>query len=120
MSRQRWDPETKKWYDIDKAPSANREGQKAPFVIPDEMDALTHPVTGLPMTSKRKFSQVTRAAGCEELGNEKQKLNKPNQRQDFKRQRREEVRESLEFASSIQGLSKAEQRERIEAFKARN
>lgn len=44
---------------------------KSAYVIRDEMDPVRHPADGKIYTSKRAFRKTTRAAGCEEVGNEK-------------------------------------------------
>lgn len=41
------------------------------YVISDSMDQLRHPVTGRVYDSKSRFRADTKAAGCEEVGNEK-------------------------------------------------
>ncbi len=62
----RYDPETGKCHEI------GREG-KSYFhtVITDEMPATRHMADGQIYTSKRKFREATRRAGCVEVGNEK-------------------------------------------------
>lgn len=57
---------------VDKATAMPRVGS-SPFVISDTMSAMRHPVTGKLMDSKSQFRQVTRAAGCVEVGNEVQR-----------------------------------------------
>jgi hypothetical protein len=42
----------------------------APYVISDEMSATRHMADGKHYTSKKKFRDATRAAGCVELGND--------------------------------------------------
>lgn len=51
------------------APLAGR----GPSVISDTMPAMVHPVTGKPMDSKSQFRAITRAAGCVEVDNERQR-----------------------------------------------
>lgn len=60
-----------KWYDKDqlRATMETRE-VNAPYVRVDEMEALEHPATGQIMTSKSAFRRATKAAGCEEVGND--------------------------------------------------
>ena len=43
---------------------------KAPNVISDSMDPLKHMGTGRVLDSKSEFRKDTRAAGCEEAGND--------------------------------------------------
>lgn len=50
---------------------------KASFVISDEMGALRHMADGKMYTSKAKFRQATRDAGCCEVGTETATLLKP-------------------------------------------
>ena len=47
------------------------------YVIRDEMEPTRHMATGEYMTSKSKFRQATRAAGCIEVGTETAALLKP-------------------------------------------
>jgi len=63
-----WDPDQKKL-----VPKGQRKGASAPFVISDSMDATWHPADGKTYESKSAFRRVTRAAGFEEVGNERQK-----------------------------------------------
>lgn len=53
-----------KWKIADERPPAG------PFVISDHMSGALHPVTGRVHDSKSNFRRDTRAAGCEEVGNE--------------------------------------------------
>lgn len=46
---------------------------KGPSVISDYLPDLRHPSTGKVMDSKSQFRAVTRANGCVEVGNEKQR-----------------------------------------------
>ena len=48
-------------------------GHTGAYVISDTMDALRHPITGRLMDSKSQFRSVTRAHGCVEVGNERQR-----------------------------------------------
>lgn len=41
------------------------------YIISDVQEPLKHPVTGKIHTSKSNFRRDTKAAGCEEIGNEK-------------------------------------------------
>jgi len=53
-------------------PKGQQQGAAAPFVISDSMDALWHPADGRKYESKSSFRRVTKAHGCEEVGNERQ------------------------------------------------
>lgn len=44
-----------------------------PSVISDYLPDLKHPLTGKVMDSKSSFRRVTRAHGCVEVGNERQR-----------------------------------------------
>lgn len=55
-----------------------RDPVARPQIITDSMDAVRHPVTGQYMDSKSEFRKITRAAGCEEMGNEQ-----PRDRRDW-------------------------------------
>lgn len=59
--------------DTDKVvPRHQRDAARGHYVISDTMDQrLLHPVTGRYYDSKSRFRADTRAAGCEEVGNEK-------------------------------------------------
>jgi len=48
-------------------------GSGGVYVISDTMVALRHPITGRIMDSKSQFRSVTRAHGCVEVGNERQR-----------------------------------------------
>lgn len=54
-------------------PSKERHSKPsdATHVIIDTMNPLIHPITQKMMDSKSEFRKVTRAHGCEEVGNEK-------------------------------------------------
>ena len=66
----------------------------APNVIRDEMDSLRHMADGKHYTSKAKFRQATRDAGCVEIGNEA--VIKPKQPVTLdRRQRREDIRRAI-------------------------
>lgn len=45
-------------------------GIHAPGLIRDSMEPIPHPCTGVLMDSKAAFRAVTRAHGCEEMGND--------------------------------------------------
>ena len=61
---------------VDKRKATPREGG---YVISDEMAATRHMADGKMYTSKAKFRQATRDAGCIEIGNESATLLKPRQ-----------------------------------------
>ena len=67
---------------------------EAPHCISDEMDATRHMADGKHYTSKRKFRQATKDAGCVEYGNED--LTKPRQPVKLDRaKRREDIKRAL-------------------------
>ena len=71
MTRKRWI-----WSEEEKKLVPEEEYQRpakndAHYVIPDEMDALRHPVTGEMISSKSKFRRITVQSGCVEIGTEK-------------------------------------------------
>jgi hypothetical protein len=65
----------------------------APYVIRDEMDATRHMGDGKHYTSKKKFREATRAAGCVEIGNEVQKP-RPQVKLD-QRKRVDDIRQAI-------------------------
>lgn len=65
---------------------------EAPCVVPDSMPETWHPADGKHYDSKSKFRRVTRAHGCIEVGNEKQK-----DRRQFNRNAHEDVRRAIEM-----------------------
>src|SRR5258706_6569203 len=67
----------------------------APYVISDEMTPLRHMADGRMYSSKRKFRDATKAAGCVEIGNESviQQPRKPVELD--RRQRREDIRRAI-------------------------
>jgi len=67
---------------------------EAPSVIGDEMDSLRHMADGQYYTSKAKFRQATRDAGCVEIGNE-QVVTRRKPVQLDRRQRREDIRRAI-------------------------
>ena len=68
----------------------------ATHVIRDEMEPTKHMADGQMYTSKAKFREATRAAGCVEVGNETATLLKPRQRVELSReQRRNEIRRAI-------------------------
>lgn len=52
-------------------------GNGATYVISDEMAPTKHMADGKTYTSKAKFREATRAAGCIEVGNESATMLKP-------------------------------------------
>lgn len=66
---------------VDKADLAPRGAQggprEAPAVIRDGLDDLRHPATGEIVDSKARFRQITRNAGCEEVGTSEMKRGAP-------------------------------------------
>lgn len=48
-----------------------------PNLIRDQMDPTWHPCTGETIDSKSKFSRITRANGCIEVGNDPARLRPP-------------------------------------------
>lgn len=49
-----------------------QKGASAPFVVSDSINPTWHPADGKRYESKSRFRRVTKAAGCEEVGNERQ------------------------------------------------
>lgn len=80
-----------KLVDKNEAGPRNEKLGKAAFVISDEMDATRHMATGEYLTSKAKFRQATRDAGCVEVGNETATLLKPRQKIELDRGARREA-----------------------------
>lgn len=67
----------------------------APYVITDEMPATRHMADGKHYTSKKKFRQATKDAGCVELGNETP-LTKPRKKVELdRRERRDDIRRAI-------------------------
>jgi hypothetical protein len=68
---------------------------EAPNVIRDEMDSLRNMADGKMYSSKAKFRQATRDAGCVEIGNENP-IVKPRPKLELdRRQRREDIRKAI-------------------------
>lgn len=66
------------------------------YVIGDEMPSLRHMADGKMYSSKKKFRDATRAAGCYELGNELPTLTKPRKRIELdRRQRRDDIKKAI-------------------------
>jgi len=66
----------------------------APYVIRDEMEPLRHMADGRTYSSKRKFRDATKAAGCVEIGNESVVTKRKPVELD-RRQRREDIRRAI-------------------------
>jgi len=66
---------------VDKREAPPKEGihGQASYVISDEMAETRHMADGKYYSSKAKFRQATRAAGCVEVGTETATLLKPRQ-----------------------------------------
>ena len=78
------------------APPRNVKLGRAHQVISDEMPETRHMADGKYYTSKKKFREATRAAGCVEVGNETSTLLKPREKVSLDpRQRREHIREAI-------------------------
>jgi len=67
------------------------------IIINDEMPATRHPIDGHYYTSKTKFRAVTRANGCEEIGNEYDRGYEPGEmeRQALSRENTQRIKEEL-------------------------
>lgn len=68
---------------------------EAPHVIGDEMDPLRHMGDGKMYSSKRKFRDATKAAGCVEIGNENPVVRQRPKLELDRRQRREDIRRAI-------------------------
>lgn len=72
------------------------ESDHATYVITDEMPELRHMADGNYYTSKAKFRQATKAAGCIEVGSEVATLTKPRERIPLNRgERRDAIRKAI-------------------------
>jgi hypothetical protein len=81
---------------VDKRIAAPKEGGSAIYVISDEMPETRHMANGKTYTSKAKFRQATRDAGCCEVGNETATLLKPRKPIELdKGQRREAIQRAI-------------------------
>lgn len=83
---------------VDKRTAPPKEGihGSAVFVISDEMSATRHMADGQMYTSKAKFRQATRAAGCVEVGTETKTLLTPRKPIELDRgQRREAIQQAI-------------------------
>ncbi len=78
------------------APPKGAKREKASYVISDEMPETRHMADGNYYTSKTKFRQATRAAGCVEVGNETKTILKPRAPAILDRgQRREAIKQAI-------------------------
>lgn len=81
--------------DVSVAGPRHETGQ-ACNVIRDEMDVTRHMADGRYYTSKAKFREATRAAGCIEVGNETATVLKPRKQVALSReQRRDDIRRAV-------------------------
>lgn len=68
----------------------------APYVISDEMSATKHMANGKMYTSKAKFRQATKDAGCVEVGNELKTVTTPRVPVKLSReQRKDDIRRAI-------------------------
>ena len=78
------------------APPRSRKHGEASFVISDEMAPTRHMASGEMLTSKAKFRQATRDAGCVEIGTETATLLKPRQQVQLDPgKRRDDIRRTI-------------------------
>lgn len=83
---------------IDKRKAKYRDVGGAAYVISDEMDSTRHMANGKRYTSKAKFRQATRDAGCIEVGNETTTMLKPRKgTMPTRPERREAIRKQLRY-----------------------
>jgi len=82
---------------VDKRLAPPKEGHgHASYVISDEMAETRHMADGKMYTSKAKFRQATRDAGCVEVGTETKALLKPRQQITLDRgKRRDDIRRTV-------------------------
>ncbi len=72
------------------------EGEQSTYVISDIMEPTRHMANNRYYTSKSEFRRATKAAGCQEFGNELPTLLKPRQPVKLDRaKRREDIRRTL-------------------------
>lgn len=77
-------------------PKASGTNKKLLGVISDEMDATRHMADGQMYTSKAKFREATRAAGCIEVGNDPA-ITRPRKPVELDRgQRREAIHQAIQ------------------------
>lgn len=78
-------------------------GGKAHYIQRDEMDATRHMANGKYYTSKHKFREATKAAGCIEVGNETETVMRPRKPIQMDRsQRVRDIRQAIEQLRSRQ------------------
>jgi hypothetical protein len=78
---------------VEKSKAGLREGG---YVISDEMAETRHMADGKYYTSKKKFRDATRAAGCVEVGDQTHILTKPRKPVELdRRQRREDIQRAI-------------------------
>lgn len=73
------------WHDVEEWPAecfpkaalARSDSLPVPNVISDHMDPTFHPCTGETIDSKARFSKITKANGCIEVGNDPARLRPP-------------------------------------------
>jgi hypothetical protein len=68
---------------------------EAPSVIRDEIEPLINHADGKRYTSKARFRQATRDAGCVEIGNEAPVVRQRQRLEPDRRQRREDIRRAI-------------------------
>ena len=79
------------------APPKGVKGESASYVISDEMPETRHMADGSYYTSKKRFREATRIAGCVEVGNETKTILKPRQQIQLSRaDRRDAIRHSIQ------------------------
>ena len=84
-----------KLVDKNLAPPKHASG-RAHYVISDEMAATRHMADGKYYTSKKKFRDATRAAGCIEIGDQSHYLTKPRKPATLDRiKRRDDIRRAI-------------------------
>lgn len=76
---------------VEKHLAAPRETSSQCYVISDEMPPTRHMADGNYYTSKKKFREATRRAGCVEVGNETATLLKPRKSVELDRGARREA-----------------------------
>ncbi len=80
-----FDKESQKMVDVEEYRPKSTETYHT--VIEDTMKPALHPCTGEVIDSKRKFRAITKAHGCEEVGNERLDYYKDRSRPDPKVER---------------------------------
>ena len=70
-----------------------RSSLPAPMIISDHLDGVKNPVDGKTYDSKSAYYQTVKAAGCEIVGNEAEKMVAPSDKRS--NVGREEIREAL-------------------------